>query len=161
MDDVDDAFAIYGDPEVARWLSGTPVASREEQAEKLQAIITKYEAIAHTGLGFWAAEEKSSNLVIGAALLKEITFSEGVVGDPEVEVGWHLGQAYWGEGFGTEIGHACMKRGAYLPRIIAVAYPENVRSLRIMEKCGLQEVGLSDRYYDRIVMLYEWRAAGC
>jgi [ribosomal protein S5]-alanine N-acetyltransferase len=58
----------------------------------------------------------------------------------EIEIGWWLTQAFWGQGIATECARAAM-RDAFervgLKRVIAVAQPANRASTRIMEKIGM------------------------
>jgi len=58
----------------------------------------------------------------------------------EVDVGYRLVREYWGRGLATEatrptIDYGFEKLG--LKRIIAAALPENVGSIRVMEKLGM------------------------
>jgi ribosomal-protein-alanine N-acetyltransferase len=57
------------------------------------------------------------------------------------EMGWGIGAAHWGRGFGTEaahiIVHTAFRTVPGLERIAARAHPENVASRRLMEKIGM------------------------
>ena len=101
--DLENAFDIYGDSEVMRYLGGAaPVHDLEAMRERLELFMSRdYGA----GLGFWAAEEKTSGRVVGAILLKNLPEAE------EIEVGWHLGQEHWGKGFATEGAKAAIAHG--------------------------------------------------
>jgi [ribosomal protein S5]-alanine N-acetyltransferase len=58
-----------------------------------------------------------------------------------VEIGYNLLEDYWGKGYGSEIGTALMsflKKHPERDNIYAIAEPENKRSVRILEKLGLQ-----------------------
>ena len=61
------------------------------------------------------------------------------VQDPEI--GWWLARRYWGLGLATEAARTAL-RDAFvrvrLERIVSIAMPENVSSIRIMEKLGLR-----------------------
>jgi RimJ/RimL family protein N-acetyltransferase len=60
---------------------------------------------------------------------------------PDPEIGWWLARRFWGRGLATEAARTVL-RDAFervrLERIISVARPENVASIRIMEKLGLK-----------------------
>jgi ribosomal-protein-alanine N-acetyltransferase len=59
----------------------------------------------------------------------------------ETEAGYALEKEYWGLGIGTEACRAWLDFGfntAGLPRITAIAVPENKASRHIMEKCGMK-----------------------
>lgn len=158
LDDVEAAFRMYGDPEVGRWLGGRVMADLDAQRADLERILPIVEGWAPRGLGFWPAVDKASGELIGAGLLKPIRYSQGEEDAGEIEVGWHLAQAHWGKGFGTEMGRRCLDHGFKqlgLERVIAVAHPENQRSTHIMEKLGMRRVGITQRYYDTETVLYE------
>ena len=42
-----------------------------------------------------------------------------------------------------------------LEKIFAIAYPENGASIRVMQKIGMREIGLTSKYYGMEVMAYE------
>jgi [ribosomal protein S5]-alanine N-acetyltransferase len=58
----------------------------------------------------------------------------------EVDLGYRLMAAYWGQGLATEASRACVNHGFQtlgLKRIIGLVDPENIRSVRVLEKSGL------------------------
>jgi len=154
MNDVEAAFRMYGDPEVTRYLGNTSYeSSLETQAVNLEKVIAKYEVLGQEGYGFWAVETQDSGEVVGAGLLKPLNLSVGhpPLDEPEVEVGWHFAKEFWGHGYATEMGRELVRYGfetVGLTTIFAIAYPENTRSTRVMDKLGMEKLGLTDRYYD-------------
>jgi RimJ/RimL family protein N-acetyltransferase len=87
--------------------------------------------------------------------------------DGEAEVGWYLTSRHWGHGYATEatrllIGFACGALG--LRRVFATTDPENAASRRVIEKCGLSEVGLVENVQTwrgkRPRVMYEWICVG-
>lgn len=65
--------------------------------------------------------------------------------DPEI--GWWLAHRFWGQGLAVEAARVALDdifTRIALERVISVAIPENLRSIRIMEKLGLsyQENGM-------------------
>lgn len=157
-DDAEGAFRIFGDPEVAKGLAGTPVESLEAMRERIALMAERYVDDYPVGKGAYAAIEKASGEIVGGGIIKSINYSVGVEPKGEVEVGWHLAPRWWGLGFGKEIGQACVKQSfetVGLDRVIAVAFPENVRSLKVMEAAGMRRVGRTDRYFDKTLELYE------
>ncbi len=61
----------------------------------------------------------------------------------EVEVAYILGQAYRGKGITTAAAQAALQFGfrtAGLTSIIGLVHPENIASIRVLEKCGLDYV---------------------
>lgn len=167
LDDAPAAFRMYGDPDVTRYLgAGGVEESLDSQRARLEAVIPQYAAMEPQGYGFWAAQERQTGEVVGAGLLKPLKLSEGEeprADDPEVEVGWHLAKAFWGKGYGTEIGRALVEHGFQrigLDRIYAVAYPENVASVHIMEKLKMTCLGMTSRYYGVSVVAYRIERPG-
>ncbi len=160
MDDVGAAFRMYGDPEVTRYLGNSSFEpSLESQAMNLEKVIEKYKVLGKEGFGFWAAEERETGEVVGAGLLKPLVLSEGHSPKdyPEIEVGWHVAQTHWSRGIATEIGRELVRHGfetVGLPEILAVAFPENAKSTRVMDKLGMTFIGATNRYYDLEVVAY-------
>ncbi len=161
MDDVPAAFRMYGDPEVTRYLGNSSFeTSIESQAANLEKVIEKYRVLGEEGYGFWAVEERDTREVVGAGLLKPLNLSEGHAPKPhpEIEVGWHVARTHWGRGIATEIGERMIRHGFEtigLPEILAVAFPENVKSTHVMDKLGMKCIGMTDRYYDLGVVAYQ------
>ncbi|GAC1485653.1 MAG: hypothetical protein NVS1B1_00010 [Candidatus Limnocylindrales bacterium] len=87
------------------------------------------------GFSMFAVEAKGTGTLIGQAGLQPV---ERV--GPEIELAYHLGPAAWNKGYATEAAVACLKVGfaAGLERIIAISFPENVGSWRVMEKAGMR-----------------------
>jgi ribosomal-protein-alanine N-acetyltransferase len=70
-------------------------------------------------------------------------------GGPEIEVGYRFLKDHRGRGYATEAAAASIAFGfdeLGLDRIVAVALPENTASRRVLEKCGLTEIGLTHVY---------------
>jgi len=152
--DAEAAFKIYSDIEVVRYLGCriTVMSSVEMQRERLQKIADS--AASNGGVtGFWAA--CFGGEPIGSALFKELPDGDGnPTGD--FEIGWHLRRDKWGQGLGTEIAQAMLDLSRrHVPRVLAIAYPQNLASLRIMEKIGMKPLGLTNRYYGVECMAYE------
>src|SRR5438034_841932 len=98
VEDAEEAFEIYGDPEVCTFISRAgPEPSLEAQRESLARIFARYEE-QDGGYGSWAIVEKASGRIVGAVILKPLP------GHPEIEVGWHLARRAWGNGYATEAG---------------------------------------------------------
>jgi RimJ/RimL family protein N-acetyltransferase len=95
------------------------------------------------GFGVWIVHDIVSDAIAGRVLLRHLTL-EGV---PEVEVGYSLLPAYWGQGLAPEIAGECVRLGQHrlgLGSIVALTRPDNARSRRVMEKIGLE----FEREYD-------------
>ncbi len=103
------------------------------------------------GFGVWSVEERASGELIGhcgLGTLEEI---------PEVEVLYALAPAYWGKGLASEAARASVRFGfeqAGLARIIALAFPNNIGSRRVMERAGLHYLK-DTRLFDHDLVYYE------
>ncbi len=151
-EDAEDAFRIYGDPEVARWLSGEPVASLAAMRQRLDDRRASDQELMSRGYGGWALELRATARVVGAVILKPLP--------PElsdIEIGWHVARDCWGNGYAVEgirplIDHAFLVLG--LERLHAVLYPDNLRSRRVCEKLGMEDLGMTDAYYGKNLAHY-------
>jgi RimJ/RimL family protein N-acetyltransferase len=112
---------------------------------------------------------------LGALCLREAEPVVGLCGmqplgrTPEVEVGWWLAPEHQGRGYAVEAARAVVRfafERAGRTRVLAIAHPENRRSIRIMEKLGMdfvakqtgRELGLRDP--DALVVTYRLDAGG-
>ena len=92
-------------------------------------------------MGHWAAHQFGMCLgwedeeCVGWSVLQHTI----AAGFSEVEIGWTVASARWGQGVGTELGQHALDRarGLGLRSIIAYARVDNGASRRIMEKLGL------------------------
>jgi ribosomal-protein-alanine N-acetyltransferase len=73
-----------------------------------------------------------------AELIGFCGFADGF--PPDVEIGWRLRTEYWGQGLASEAARAVLEYGWRrfgFGRVISVAQPANLASIRIMEKLGM------------------------
>jgi RimJ/RimL family protein N-acetyltransferase len=135
-DDLDAWNAIYLDAEEV-WY-GAPRSTLDENRAKLLRQIGHHEQY-----GFGMCTVEFDGETIGAAGLQHLE------GGPEVEVGYRFLKEQWGHGYATESARASLDWGfgeLGLNRIVAVALATNVGSRRVLEKCGLEEIGLAHVY---------------
>jgi len=139
VDDAPAAFAIFGDPEVARFAGPRP-ESVEVTRSRLERWLGHFERLAN-GLGFWAVVEQASGTIVGE--VKLVRYGGPQSGSPDVELGYHVNRQYWGRGFATEAGRGALRYGFEqldLPRIWLMARSENSASLRVAAKLGVRHV---------------------
>jgi RimJ/RimL family protein N-acetyltransferase len=154
MEDVDMLASYWGDAETMKYIGkgGEPWAREVVQQRIEQAIERQQES----GYCFWVVELRETGEVLGQGGVVPIAN----VG-PEIELGYRLGRAHWGKGYATEIARASARyafESIGLDRLIAVTYPENTGSRRVLVKCGFDDLGITDRYYDTTCSLYELTA---
>ncbi len=145
LDDLDDLFRIYSNPEVMKYI-GKGARTKDET---LAALIKMSEHWQH-GFGMWATVHKDSGSMIGRCGL---CFLDNT---PEVELGYTIDKPYWNQGLATEASLAILKYGfeqVGLDRIVAIARPQNIASQRVMQKVGMK-YEKNAHYYNSDVVYY-------
>jgi ribosomal-protein-alanine N-acetyltransferase len=153
--DVDGAHRVYGDPEVMRYVGadGTP-RTREQSAAGVARMM---DGQRRNGFSLWAVELADAGEMIGVCGVVHV---DGT--GPDVELVYEFQRSAWGKGYATEAARACLDAALGplgLKRVVALAYPENAQSIRIMQKLGMQEVGIVTAYGHEL-MCYEAFADG-
>lgn len=131
--DIEPFYQINQDPKVIEYLLGP--LTRQEIQSYINSKNAQAESREYT---IWAAELKASHDLIGFIGLNYTDWGANFT--PMVEIGWRLGSQYWGRGLATEGASAVLKYGFKtigLNEIVSFTVPENIRSLRVMEKIGL------------------------
>lgn len=144
-DDLDNLANLLSDPDVMRFVGNGLPANREESDIALQSIIRHWE---RHNFGRWAVIDKTTGAFVGFGGLRSLR------GTPEVV--YHLAPAYWGRGLATELGKASLGFGFethHFERIVAVAKPQNLSSIHVMEKLGMK-YEMHTSYYDIEVVQY-------
>ena len=88
--------------------------------------------------------------------------NEALLVRDEPEIGYHVVQYRWGQGFATEAASACRDYGLKtlrLGRLIAWMHPANVASRRVAEKIGMQLEKQTNDSSGRPAVVYAIRAA--
>lgn len=122
-------------PEVVRYTGDGPLFTVEKALEVVQSVQAQYAA---HGMGRLMVERTDSGEVLGWCGLKKL------VDRDEVDLGYRFFPRYWGEGYATESGAACLVYGFEslgLDRIMARAMPDNGGSVRVLEKLGFVRCG--------------------
>lgn len=125
---------VFGDPEVMRF--GDGAQSEEWIRAWLRSCIEDY--YEQRGYGPWAVIEKPTQILIGYCGL---FYFPDVNGQPEIEVGYRLARASWGQGYATEAVLAVRDlafSSLGLTRLIAMVDPNNAASIRVAEKAGMK-----------------------
>lgn len=130
VDDAEAALAFNSDPEVMRYTC-EPIW---DSLEKARAMLEAYPDFDTVGYGRWAMVHRQDDRVIGFCGLKWLEDLR------EVDLGYRLLREYWGRGLATEACRATLRFGFEvigLKRVIALVVPENLASIRVLEKCGM------------------------
>lgn len=131
-DDLDALAEIYADNEVMQWMGTGGTVPRE----RVEAAIPRFnERFREHGFGLFAVERKEDNALIGWCGIVHLDNT------PEVEIGYMLGQPFWGKGYATEAAMS-VRDFAFnvvgLPRLVGITRPGNTRSQHVLEKIGLR-----------------------
>ncbi|MBN6886904.1 RimJ/RimL family protein N-acetyltransferase [Cytobacillus horneckiae] len=141
---------IWGSNEVMK-LSGGGIAK-----EKIPQIIQWYQNChKEYGLSVYCLQEKSSGEIIGAAGFNiDATVKK-------IEIIAHFRKQSWGKGYATEAVKACIrlaKRHKKVKKIFASADPNNIASVKLMEKLGFTCIGkewFDDTNQEELVFEYK------
>jgi ribosomal-protein-alanine N-acetyltransferase len=132
LDDAEEGFRIWSDPEVMRYVgTGQPNATIEETRAWLGRMIAHQERY---GFGFWAVLEKESGHVIGSC---GMGYQRD--GGLPIEFGYTLARSHWGRGLATEAAAACLRYAfeyLRLRELSASVDSRNIASQRVLEKTG-------------------------
>ena len=132
-EDAEAFFKLNSHPEVLRFVPDKPLRNVEQARQiLLDHPIADYRK---HGFGRGACILKSTREQIGFAGLKYLEELH------EVDVAYRLLPTHWGQGFATEAARASVRFGFTqlgLKRIIGLAMPEHVASVRVLGKVGLR-----------------------
>jgi [ribosomal protein S5]-alanine N-acetyltransferase len=132
--DAADLYRIYSDPETMKFMGKAPDSVAEERSHIQSHIAHHYEKY---GVGLWATVLKENNRLIGRCGLMR----KQIEGVEEVEIAYLLDREYWGKGLATEAAEAIVMHGYAkygCKRIVAVIHPQNVASIRVIEKIRMK-----------------------
>ncbi len=130
--DAPSLLKLNSDPKVVQYTGDGPFVNEKQALSLIEKRIIKgqYEK---EGFGRWAIHLKSNGLFIGWCGLRRIENSE-------VDLGYRFHKRFWNKGFATEIGQATLNYGFEeigLSEIIGRVMPQNVASIRVLEKLGM------------------------
>jgi len=133
--DTEAAFAWFGDAIVMRFTPTGPDTS----VEQTKARLGKYEEhqTAH-GFSRWIILDRRLDRAIGDSGLLELREYGWI------DLGFRLAQSYWGKGLATEAASAWVHaafRDFHIDRLTSFVHPENVGSIRVLEKLGFRAAG--------------------
>jgi ribosomal-protein-alanine N-acetyltransferase len=147
MDDVDDALAIVGDDRVTRWLSYDS-RDRAGATAMLEGAISRAQTEPRNE--YYLAVTDKSDRMIGFARL-------GLTGVKAAKLGYAIHADHWGKGYATDAASTLITYGfttVGLHRITAAIGPENVGSIAVAKRLGMQYEG---RLRDHVHTNGAWR----
>ncbi len=151
---LDDAIHFYNmnlDEDVIKYTGDTAFSSEAEA----RTFLTNYDQYKLHNMGRWAVCDKNTDEFLGWCGLKH--HPESTIDNTFVEVGYRFYKTHWGKGYATESTKAAIYYGfntLNLKTIYAHAHIENIASLKVLEKCGLQFIH-QDNYDGMPAKLYK------
>lgn len=129
--DIEDYLLFGTNAEVMRYVTPRPLTREQavRRFEKAMGINGKYEK-----LGYWLAYDKNTQEPIAYLRLVRM-------GQDYHEIGYLVLPEFWGQKYGSEIGHALVEYAHSLQEIsklMGIVLVENKASRRILEKCGFE-----------------------
>jgi RimJ/RimL family protein N-acetyltransferase len=148
--DADAHYVMESDPEVKRYAGG--VLTRTQSEKLLKRFI---ESVRDTGWGAIAIKIRATEQIVGLCGFYPTEKAD------EAEIFYGLARAAWGQGYATEAGKALVQAGIQqlgLTSIIAPVHPENLRSIRVLEKIGLRFTHVSSSDLYEVAHVYQLQA---
>ncbi len=127
----------------------------QETADFILRMQTLFEI---KGFCYFAVETLENNEFIGFIGFSEQLFESAFT--PCVDIGWRLAEAAWNKGYATEGAKRCLKyafENLNLATVKAIAPAINVKSINIMQKIGMTEVG----YFNHPKLIGDERLGRC
>ena len=136
--DYADSVALWGDPQVTRYIGGRPFAP-DEVWSRLLRYAGHWSLL---GFGYWVVRETATGRFVGEVGLADFKRDLEPSFDGVPESGWVLAPWAHGKGFATEAVRAALswaetELGA--KRTVCMVDVGNVASVRVAEKCGYRE----------------------
>jgi RimJ/RimL family protein N-acetyltransferase len=150
--DFEDSAALWGDPEVVRYIGGTP-STRSESWLRLMRCAGSWALL---GLGYWAVREAASGRFVGEVGFGDFRRGFSAEFDAAPEAGWVLATWSHGRGYASEAVAAAMAWGDArfeAPRTVCMIDPDNAASLRVAAKAGYVEYARADYRASPVVLL--------
>src|SRR5215469_2130815 len=128
LSDAQAAFCWLGDPVVMRFTPTGPDKSIEETKTRLAVFMDHQQT---HGFSKWLVLDRDSGVAIGDSgllVLQDYGW---------IDLGFRFAQQYWGKGLATEAASVWVRTAfdaLHLKRLSAFVHPENVASIRVLEK---------------------------
>jgi RimJ/RimL family protein N-acetyltransferase len=133
MEDLDALARLHAEETFWRYPFGRGW-SRGETEAFLERTLARY---TDPGLGVCAVVVRDTGELAGWAGLAVPQFLPEIL--PAVEVGWRLGNQFWGRGYATEAGAEWVRHGfdvLALDEIVSIYEPDNIASGAVMKRLG-------------------------
>ena len=148
LDDVPAILAMNTDPEVMRFVGDGRMPDPVELEKRTRERVSTDFGL---GLGYWSvfARERPDDY-LGYVVLSPVPESA------DIEISYGIRRDAWGHGFATEAARAGLDfafRVRALRELVALVYPANLKSQRVIAKFGFQPAG-SRHAYGKDLLIY-------
>ena len=134
INDLDDMFRIFGNPNVAKWMGDGVKLDRDACLKWIHKSQNNYQKF---GYGAFAVVDSNNGKMIGCG---------GIVhpqGQTDCEIIYALKESHWGQGYGRAMVAAilaCATQQFGLTRIMATVDPDNSGSIHLLVSQGMRYV---------------------
>ncbi len=153
-------FNLDQDTEVMQFINGGVLTSWEDIQNVYLPRMESY-TNADKGWGLWKVVLQNTEQFIGWILVRPMNFFSEQPDFENLELGWRFSRLSWGKGYATEAATAVINaliKNAVCTKISAIADEENLASINIMKKIGLQYIKTylhQDPLFSSEVVYYE------
>ncbi|PST83593.1 GNAT family N-acetyltransferase [Pedobacter yulinensis] len=138
--DLDDFFAIFGDPKTNLFNPLGPIEDKTVAAARLTQLIEHWY---EHGFGTWTVRAGKGGEVLGFGGLTLRSYG----GEQKLNLGYRFHFNSWGKGYATELAIFSLQYARFVlrkPSVWAVVRPGNRSSIRVLEKAGMIWAGHHD-----------------
>lgn len=139
QDDRKLAELLWGDPAVTRYICASGKFSADDIVNRLNKEIANN---AEYDVQYWPVFELMTNELIGCCGLRPHKQNE-------YEIGFHLRQKFWGQGYAMEAADAAIQYAFTVlkaEKLFAGHNPKNIPSQKLLKKLGFTYIG--DEFYE-------------
>ena len=141
MSDVPAILAMNTDPEVMRFVGDGRMPDPVELEKRTRERVGTDFGMR---LGYWSVFPRARpDDYLGYVVLSPVPESE------DIEISYGIRRDAWGQGFATEAAGAGLDfafRVRALPEVVALTYPANLKSQRVIAKLGFAPAGIRHAY---------------
>lgn len=151
--DFADSAAMWGDPDVTRFIGGRPFTEEEVWARLLR-YVGHWQV---KGYGYWVVRERAGGRFVGEVGFADFRRAITPPFGEAPEAGWALAAWAHGKGFGREAVQVLTSWGDQRfggARTVCMISPENAPSIALAVRCGFREYART-RYHDDPTVLFE------
>lgn len=134
--DLNLASQLWGEKEVTRFICSTGKFTQEDIENRLNTEICNYE-LYH--IQYWPVFDLSTGELIGCCGIRPYKSETHCY-----ELGFHLREKYWGQGYAAEAAKAAIDYSFHLlnaEKLYAGHHPQNKASEKLLMKLGFQCIG--------------------